>query len=325
MKKCIHYLLLTFFIFAFCLVPLANAADPITLKASSFLPKNHPIAVKAHAWIDLINKQMKDSVKVKYVGGPEVIPALEQIESVRKGITDISFTAGAHYGTQLAAANSFHLSRLMPWKERKSGYFDLMDKEHQKIGVKYIGRWFYGPFYMWLKKPAKTSAELRGRRLRTHPIYDRFYKAIGISSVTVQTSEIFTALERGVIEGTSWPIQGPRERGWTKFLKYIVNHPFYDKNNTVIVMNLNTWKKLPEGVKSKLNKLTESFERDMIAYFQKQIQTESDLVLKKGVKSIVFPPDDAKKFVGAAYSAEWADLEKKIPDLVPMLKKTSGN
>lgn len=325
MKKSIHLLLLTFFVFAFCAVPLANAADPITLKASSFLPKNHPIAVKVHAWIDLVNTQLKGKVNVKYVGGPEVIPALEQIESVRNGITDISFTAGAHYATQLPAANSLPLSQLMPWEERESGYYDLMVKEHRKLGVKYIGRWFYGPFYMWLKEPAKTSADLRGRRLRTHPIYDRFYKAIGISAVTIDTSEIFTALERGVIEGTSWPIQGPRERGWTKFLQYIINHPFYAKNNCVILMNIDTWNKLPEDVKSQVDELTASFERDMVAYFENQIQTEWDLVMKEGVKAIEFPPADAKHFLDTAYNAEWADLEKKIPDLVPLLKKTSGN
>jgi len=325
MKKGFYWILFMAFILVFCNVQFANTAEPVLLKASSFLPKNHPVAVKAHAWIELVNTEMEGKVKVKYVGGPEVVPAMEQIEAVRKGITQISFTAGAHYGTQLPAANSLHLSKLMPWEERESGYFDLMVKEHEKLGVRYLGRWFYGPFYMWLEKPVKTSDELRDRRLRTHPIYDRFYKALGISAVTIQTSEIYTALERGLIEGTSWPIQGPRERGWTSSLKFIINHPFYAKNNTVMVMNLDAWKNLPDSVKSKLEEITASFERDMVAYFQKQIQTEWDLLMKEGITVIEFPPADAKRFLGLAYDSEWADLEKKIPDLVPQLRKTSGN
>lgn len=325
MKKTNYWFLVAIISFVFCMVPFANAAGPIKLKASSFLPKNHPVAVKAHAWIDLVNSQMKGKVEVKYIGGPEVIPAMEQVEALRKGITNISFTAGAHYGTILPVANSLHLSQIMPWEERKSGYFDLMVKEHRKIGVKYVGRWFYGPFYMWLKKPIKSLSDLEGRRLRTHPVYDRFYKAIDITGVTVQTNEIYTALERGVIEGTSWPINGPREHGWIKFIKYIVNKPFYAKNNTVILMNLNTWNKMPKDVKTELDALTASFEREMVAYFENGIRKEWDLVMKAGVKSIELPPDDAKRFISKAYGAEWDNLAKKIPDLVPMLKKTSGN
>ena len=300
-------------------------AEPVTLKASCFLPKNHPVAVKVPVWIDEINKGLPGAVEVKFVGGPEVIPAFEQIEALRKGIIDVSFTAGAHYGPQLPAANSLHLSKLMPWEERKSGYFDLMVKQHEKIGARYIGRWMYGPFYMWLKEPVKTPQELRERRLRTHPLYDRFYKALGISAVTIQTSEIYTALERGVIEGTSWPIQGPREQGWIRFLKCIINHPFYAQNNTVILMNLDTWNKLPAGVQSKVGDITSSFERGMVSYFQEQIAQEWDLLKKENIQVIEFSPSDAAMFLNLAYDSEWADLEKKIPDLVPQLRKTSGN
>lgn len=306
-------------------VQFVGAADPIVLKASCFLPKNHPLAVKVPVWIDEINKGLSGAVEVKFVGGPEVIPAFEQIEALRKGIIDVSFTAGAHYGTQLEAANSLHLSRLMPWDERKSGYFDLMVKEHEKIGARYIGRWLHGPFYVWLKEPVKTPQDLRGRRLRTHPLYDRFFKALGISAVTIQPSEIYTALERGVIEGTAWPIEGPREQGWTRMLKYIVNHPFYAQNNTVILMNLNTWNKLPAGVQSKLQEITSSFEREMVSYFQQKIDQEWNLLKKEGIQVIEFSPSDAATFLGLAYDSEWADLQKKIPDLVPQLRKTSGN
>lgn len=325
MKKSICLFVLVLVGVGFWSVPVVNSADPVTLKASCFLPKNHPIAVKAHAWIDSVNERLEGKVKVRYVGGPEVVPALEQIESVRKGITDVSFTAGAHYGTQLEAANSLHLSQLMPWEERESGYFDLMVEEHQKLGVRYLGRWFHGPFYMWLKEPAESLDDLRGRRLRSHPIYARFYKAVGISSVMVQTSEIFTALERGLIEGTSWPIQGPRERGWIKFLKYILDHPFYAANNCVILMNGKTWQKLPEDLKTELNELTSSFEREMIAYFKDQIESEWEAIMKEGVEAIELPAGDAEEFVSTAYSAEWADLEKSIPELAPRLKETSGN
>jgi len=301
------------------------AADQTTLKASCFLPKNHPVAVKVFAWIDMMNEGLKGDVAIKYVGGPEVVPVFEQIEAVKKGITHVSFTAGAHYATQLPAANSLHLSRLTAWGERESGYYDLMVEEHEKLGVRYLGRWYYGPFYVWLKEPVKTPDDLKGKRLRTHPLYDRFYKSLGIAGVTIQPTEVYTSLERGVVDGTSWPIQGPREQGWTRSLKYIINHPFYGSNNTVIVMNLDAWNKLPDDVKSKIETMTASFEREMVAYYQEQIKKEWGLLNKDGIETITFSESDAKRFLDLAYDVEWAQLEKTIPELTPKLRQTSGN
>lgn len=325
-KRILYVLVVVGLMIGFLLgIRIAVASEPAVLKASCFLDKNHPVAAKVFPWMDLINNDLKGKLEIKYVGGPEVVPVFEQIEAVRKGITHISFTAGAHYATQLPAANSLHLSRLMPWDERKSGYFDLMVKEHEKLGVRYIGRWYYGPFYMWLKNRVKTPDELSGKRLRTHPLYDRFYKALGISGVTIQPSEIYTALEKGVVDGTSWPIQGPREQGWIRSLKFIIDHPFYPQNNTIIVMNLDAWNKLPKGTRSRMEELTASFEREMITYFQDQIKKEFDLLMQGGLSAIRFSSSDAKRFTDLAYDVEWAELEKKIPPLVPQLRKTSGN
>jgi TRAP-type C4-dicarboxylate transport system substrate-binding protein len=305
-------------------VQFVGAAEPIVLKASCFLDKNQPVAAKAWTWIDNVNKELKGKVEIKYVGGPEVIPVFEQIEAARKGIVDISFTSGSHYGTQLPSAITLHLSKLLPWEERKSGYVDIMVKEHEKLGVRYLGRWIHGGYYMWLREPITTPSELSGKRLRGHPVYDQFYKNLGISSVTIQPSDVYTALEKGMTDGACYVMLGPRELGWTRVVKYVVDHPFYTQNNTNMVVNINTWNKLPADIKAKLQEITESFEHEMVAYFVEEINKEYDLVKKSGVKPIVFSPADAKRFVDLAYESGWADLEKKIPDLVPPLRKALG-
>ena len=302
----------------------AAAAEPIVLKASCFLEKNQPVAAKAWAWIDRVNNELKGKIEIKYVGGPEVIPVFEQLEATRKGIIDISFTAGSHHGALLPSGNTFILSKVLPWEERKSGYYDIMVKEYEKVGVRHMGRWIHGGFYMWLNDPIKTPADLSGKRLRGHPTYDRFYKALGISSVTIQPSDVYTALEKHMVDGTCYVMQGPRELGWTRVVKYIVDHPFYTQNNTIFVMNIDTWNKLPGDIKTKLQEITESFEHEMVTYFLEEVNKEYDLVKKSGVTPIVFSPPDAKRFIDLAYEANWEDLEKKIPDLVPALRKSLG-
>jgi TRAP-type C4-dicarboxylate transport system substrate-binding protein len=294
------------------------------LKASCFFTKDHPLAWGVFTWIDHINKAFEGKVKVNYIGGPEVVPVLEQIEAVKKGIIDVSFTSGSHYGPQQPVGYTFPLSTLMPWEERNSGYYDLVVEEHKKNGVRYLGRWLYAGFYFWLKEPASSLDDLKGRRLRTFTTYERLYKALGISGVGIKPAETYTALERGVVEGTMWPLAGPREQGWIRFLKYFINQPLWEKSNLVILMNLDTWKKLSDDEKTKLEEVTASFEREMVAHFQAAERAEYDLLMKEGIQAIELSPSDNQRLLKLSYDVEWAELEKKIPDLVPQLKKALG-
>lgn len=322
MKK--NLALLTVMFVLFFAIQSASGAEPVTLKASCFFTKDHPLAWGVFTWIDTVNKELQGQVKASYVGGPEVIPVLEQIEAVKKGIIDVSFTSGSHYGPQVPVGYTLTLSKLMPWEERRSGYYNILVKANEKVGVRYIGRWLHGGFFMWLKDPVKSLEDLKARRLRTFTTYERFYKALGIAGITITPAETYTALERGLVDGTIWPLIGPREEGWTKFLKYYVNEELWPASNLVILVNLNTWNKMPGDLKTKLEEITASFEHQMVAHFQEKNKKEGDLLEQSGIKKITFSPAEMKKFSDLSYDVEWAELEKKIPDLIPSLKKAEG-
>jgi hypothetical protein len=67
------------------------------------------------------------------------------------------------------------------------------------------------------------------------------------------------------------------------------------------------------------------YERDMVAYFEKEFEKERELLRKSGVKFIKFSEPEGKKYVQMAYDAYWEDVAKKVPNLVGYLKKLSGN
>jgi hypothetical protein len=71
--------------------------------------------------------------------------------------------------------------------------------------------------------------------------------------------------------------------------------------------------------------ITTKFEPEMEAYFKKKEAEEWKRYDKMGIKRIKFSPEENKKYYDMAYEAEWEDLQKKVPDLVPTLKKLTGN
>ena len=298
----------------------------VELKAISFVPKNNPMMAMPMDWVERVNKETKGELVVKYLGGPEVIPTPEQPEAVRRGVVQVLFGAGSFYESLMPENMSYILSKLTCQEERKpGGFYDFMVERHKKIGLMYLGRWFYGPFHLWTRDPVKNVKDLAGRKMRTAGLYDRFMKALGIVPVTVAPADVYTSLERGVVEGFGWPLIGPRESGWVEKCKYVIAQPFYFAQNTVILVNLETWNKLPKSVQAKLIDLTAKFEPDMVGYFEKEINKEWEALRKLNVQPVKLSAEEAKYYVDTAHRVEWEALGNKVPDLVSQLKKITGN
>lgn len=319
MRRLLSCILIISLMFVFSLhTALAKEKE---LKAVCFLPKNHPLAAMTVEWVKRINDYCRGEVLINYLGGSEVIPRLEQVEALRKGVVQVTFSLSAYYQSILPEGVSFTLSKLTPWEERRpGGFYDFMVERHKKINTMYVGRWLHGPFYLWLKDSVKIPKDLKGRKLRTTALYDRFMKALETVPVTISPAETYTALERGTVEGTGWPLIGVRQLGWTEICKYVIDHPFYNQNCTIL-MNLDTWNGLPQSLQEKIKNLTAWFEPYMVGYFDKAIEMEWKEVEKTGMKRIHFSPSDAKYYLDTAYEVEWKALEKKVPNLVPLLRK----
>lgn len=301
------------------------SAQPMELKAVSFLPKDHVLCAMVPPWIDRVNTELKEVLKVNWVGGPEVMPPFEQHEAVRKGIFQVGFIPAAYYGGILPEADAISLSRYDFKKEReKGGTWDYFVERHKKINMMLLGTWQYNPFYLFVKKPVGKLEDLKGIKMRTAAKYDKMMLKLGMIPVTVQFGETYTALQRGVVDGFGWPTMGPREWGWLEYVKNVIDIPFYSRQNTFILMNLDIWNKLSKDVQNKLINVTIKYEPEMRAYFEKEIEKEKKEQEKIGIKRIKFSPEDTKKYIDTANDAFWEDLEKKVPDEVKTLKKLMG-
>src|SRR4030042_94259 len=300
-------------------------AQPGELKAVSVLPKDHRLCAMIPVWMEKVNTELKDSVKINWLGGAEVMQAFDQPEAVKKGIFQIGFMPAAYYGGLLPAADAISLSKFDFKKEREQGgVYDYFIEMHKKINMMLLGTWLYDPFYLYVKKPVKGIEELKGLKMRTAAKYDKMMLKLGMVPVTVAFGETYTALQRGVVDGFGWPTIGPREWGWLEFSKYVIDIPFYTRQNTFFVMNLDTWNKLPKATQDKLTEITIKYEAEMKAYFEKEIEKEKKEMEKIGLQRIKFSADDTKRYIDSANYSFLDDLEKKVPEEVKVIKRLMG-
>ena len=130
--------------------------------------------------------------------------------------------------------------------------------------------------------------------------------------------EVYTALERGVVDGYGWPILGIFDLGWQERTKYRVDPGFYNVESSVIV-NLDTWKKLADAQRAFLNKQALWLEAQN-AEGPKLVAAEKKRQADAGIQTITFEGAAAKQFVDKAYEVGWAEIIAKSPEDGPKLK-----
>src|SRR4030042_805656 len=116
-----------------CLLPImmihlwvgVHPAQAREIKMVTFLPKDDINLTAWWAFAEEVNKKSNGEVVIKFMGGPEAIPAFKQFEAVRTGVVDMIFSAESYYGGAVTGAAYTHLSQIPPMEERKVGYYDL--------------------------------------------------------------------------------------------------------------------------------------------------------------------------------------------------------
>ena len=300
-------------------------AQEVSMRAVSFVPKNHPVMVQANVWVATINEKLKGRLKINYVGGPEVIGRYQQLNAVRTGVLDVALSVTADFQDELPEVSAFTLSKISPGEERKSGFYDMMVKSIEKVNARYIGRIQYGGFYLWTKKKPEKLAALKGLKMRTGSLYDKMMRELGMVPVTINQPETYTALEQGTVDGLGWPVFGVRQIGWTQHVKFVIDLPFYGPSNMIAIMNLDKWKKLPADVLKDVVAATAEFEPAMVKYFQDE-EVKEWKELEKLVTRVKFSDAENKTYLDTTHAVEWAAITKRVsPEMLAALRKATGN
>ena len=291
-----------------------KAADPIVLKG--LIPWTADF-VGSRGFLEFqrsVNKKLKGKVVVSLLGSSEIVPPFEQFEAVRDGVVDVLLTAGAYYKATVPEAAAGLGSTKFASELRKNGYLELMREIHAKHGVYYhsnVGGTRGNGFRCYSNKKLATS-NLSGIKFRVSPTYVPLVTALKGTPILMKPGEVYTALERGVVDGYCWTFLGIRDYAFHEVTKYVIDIPFYS-NDTAILINMKKWKSLPADVQKAIDGVGPEIEIT-VEKFMTDMNNKEDAALKKeGLQFIKFSPQETKKWMDAAYSAHWKSIKEKSP------------
>jgi TRAP-type C4-dicarboxylate transport system substrate-binding protein len=309
--------------FMFCFASVASAKKVYTLRAITAFPKNHPHNLGIPLMIKMIHKQSGGRLKILWLGGPEVVKTFDQAEALRRGSVDMLLYNPFMFFRPLGAIfMAKGCSQLPAWEERMSGAYDLWVKIfREKVNGEYLGSInSVVPFRLYMNKKIKGIADLKGLKIRVAPLYIPWMKALGAKPITIPPMEIYTAMQRGVVDGFMWPAYAIPGMGWHEVTKYMVTQGVFQIEPATVV-SLKKFNALPKDLQQVLRKVVEVMEG--IDTVRSMLRMESDWVImsRAGMKKIVLPAADAKKFRKLAYDATWAYVIKQSPKYGPQMRK----
>lgn len=296
------------------------AAQRATLGAVSFVPNHNAFGKPFAEWTEQIRKDAQAPVHITIRPSGAMSP-FTMGNAVKDGVVDVAYVPFTFYQNLLPVGDAMKLNVKTPAEQRKNGTWAFLNELHNKhVNAYYLGAIGMNvPFHIYLRNKRIEKPDLSGLRLRITPIYRAFFRTLGAEVVQTAPGEVYTALERGVIDGFGWPIWDIKSLGWERHVKYRVDPGFYVTGQAVLV-NLNRWKGLSQAQRDYLTRMAIAFENDTwdkakaLNEFYRQEQS------KAGIQVIEFKGDQAKFYLETAIKAGWEEAFKLDPVNAPKLK-----
>jgi TRAP-type C4-dicarboxylate transport system substrate-binding protein len=301
-------------------LPAVAGAQEATLKVVSAFPETSIYVKRLEPWIERVNQESKGTLRLNFIGGPKAIPTFEVGNAVRTGVVDMAMSTGAYYTNVFPESDALKLTRVPIAEQRKNGTYDYINTLwNQKGNMYYLARVVeHQPFHLYLNKKIERP-DLGGLKIRVTPVYRDFFTALGATVMQTAPGEVYTALERGVVDGYGWPIGGIFDLNWQERTKYRVDPGFYDAEVSLLV-NLDTWKRLTSAQRELLTRQALAFEGQN-DFWKTYAQEETRRQAQAGIQVIQFDEAQARQYVDRAYEAGWAGVIKASPEQGPKLRE----
>lgn len=265
-------------------------------KVLSSLPANIALSRELiRAYLDNLQAASGGTITSR-LSGPEVVPFADQFQPAAAGAFDMLYTHGAYHSGTTAIGLAIDAIAADPAKRRSSGVFDFIDRHYNALGLKLLAMTATGSkgFQFVTKQPIKGPQGLQGMKVRGTVSYHPMIKALGGSPVVMGGGEIYSSLEKGVIDAAAWGLTGVADLKWDEVAKYLVR-PSFGSATFLTFMNLKAWTGLSPAQQKVFNDEAVKLESSSIKRFDQLAVEEFAELKKRGMQESMFAPADASR------------------------------
>lgn len=315
------------FALASLLSGLAGAAcAEDVINAVHFTPAQNGYAQSFLKFVSKVNERGKGVVKIVVRGGPEVIPYPQLGTAQKSGLIDMLNAPAGAYLEIVPEGEVFSASTLTPWDARSTGAWDYIAKIYEKKGNAHLLAHIDAGtgFHMFtVDKPEMKpdgAIDFTKLKIRASPLYRQFFENLGASVIVQNATDVYTSLERGVINANAYPVMGYASFGWDKFTKYRIDPSFFQVD-VLVSMNKKKWDSLSPESQKILNEVAVEYEKE--SYDANRAETErlAKEMIDKGQQVVEMTGEGRKHFLDTAAKASWERMTQRDPANIEDLRK----
>lgn len=223
-------------------------------------PPNFPVIGEVSTrFAEMVTAMSGGRLEIKVFAGGELVPALEAFDAVRDGVAEIGHGAAYYWAGKDPAASFFATIPFGMNAQQAYGWL------YSGGGLELWER-FYAPYNLipfpggnsgvqmggWFNKSIDGEKDLKGLKMRIPGLGGRVLEKAGGAPILLAGGEIYTGLERGVIDATEW--LGPfhdQLMGFREIAKYYY-YPGWQEPGTMLefFVNKDKFKELPADLQS---------------------------------------------------------------------------
>jgi C4-dicarboxylate-binding protein DctP len=243
----------------FALPGSPQAADPIVIKFSHVVAPNTPKGKGAEFFKKLAEERTKGAVKVEVYPNSQLYKDKEEMEALQLGAVQMLAPSLAKFGPLgVKEFEAFDLPYILPSKDALRAVTEgpvgqgLLKKLETK-GIIGLGFWDNGFKIMSANKPLHTHDDFKGQKLRiqSSKVLEAQMKALGALPQVMAFSEVYQALQTGVVDGT----ENPPSNMFTQKMHEVQKHATMSNHGYLgyaVIVNKKFWEGLPPDIRATL-------------------------------------------------------------------------
>ena len=237
----------------------STSAEVTTLRFSHFWPATSSFSKEVlEPWVKNIEEQSGGQLKVELYPSASLSKPQVTYEAAVKGTVDIGsqahgYTNGRFPLTQIAELPGLSSSATQMGCILQTLYDNgTIASEYEDSHVLFM--YGAGPGSLHTSnKLIKTPDDMKGMRIRRpSAVAGDIIESMGASPVGLPANDIYTSLQRGVVDGLSFPWEAVTTLKIDEVTKYHTNIPFYS-SALMVAMNKDNYNKLPDDLKQVLD------------------------------------------------------------------------
>lgn len=299
-----------------CATAIPAFAQDLNLKFQSSDPAGNPTFVIEQEWAERVTAASGGRLSIEMLPVDSVVKYNETHDAVGAGILGGHITATGYIsgkdpafaliGNTVGAWGSpYEMLRYINY----GGGRELMNELLNPYGLEFIGATSGGLEAFVSKVPLNGVADLKGLKLRApEGLVQKVFAAAGAAPVNLPGSEVFTSLDKGVIDAADYTVfSANQDAGMNEIARHPVYPGFHSMPLIEVSMNKAMWDGLPDDLKALLKMSVSDLALDMTSQlFMKDLEAVA-AARAEGIEIHDWSQEERAKFRGIAQD-QWAEV-----------------